>query len=80
LFKKPGSEPATAVRWLPKLGAGCVHGVHLTPPSYPKVAMFDVDGSIIVVKSGAKWPKDENDWTWWRPLVPKKLKEIHEAK
>ena len=39
-----------------------------------KVAGFDLDGTLIKTKSGRTYPKNENDWDWWNPSVPKKLK------
>jgi bifunctional polynucleotide phosphatase/kinase len=38
------------------------------PPLEKKfIAAFDLDGSLIVPKSGAKFPKDEGDWMWLYP-------------
>lgn len=37
---------------------------------------FDLDGTLITTKSGAKFPKDKNDWKWLTPDVPKKLKQL----
>jgi bifunctional polynucleotide phosphatase/kinase len=38
---------------------------------------FDLDGTLITTKSGAKFPKDKNDWQWIIPDVPKKLKQLN---
>ncbi|CAG8600395.1 12756_t:CDS:10, partial [Acaulospora morrowiae] len=44
--------------------------------SNPKVAGFDMDGTLISVKGTHKYPKDEHDWKWWSKKVPKRLKEL----
>lgn len=43
-----------------------------------KIAGFDMDSTLIEPKSGAKFPKDANDWKWWNPVVPKKMKELYD--
>lgn len=40
------------------------------------IAAFDLDSTIIKVRSGQKFPKDKDDWDWWHESVPKKLKEL----
>jgi bifunctional polynucleotide phosphatase/kinase len=40
-----------------------------TKPS-AKIASFDMDDTLIRVKSGAKFPKDSNDWVFWDEKVP----------
>ena len=42
-----------------------------------KVAAFDMDGCLIVPKSGAKFPKDAADWKFLSNKVPTKLKQLH---
>ncbi|XP_018325065.1 uncharacterized protein F21D5.5 [Agrilus planipennis] len=42
----------------------------------PKIAAFDLDGTIIRVKSGAQFPKNKDDWDLWNVIVPKKLREL----
>ncbi|RMX67001.1 hypothetical protein DD238_002855 [Peronospora effusa] len=42
-----------------------------------KIAGFDLDGTLIVTKSGKKFAKDQNDWKWFHPtLVKDKLEEL----
>ena len=41
-----------------------------------KLAMFDLDGTLIQTKSGHKFPKDHNDWKLFSENVPKKIKEL----
>ncbi|KIO19192.1 hypothetical protein M407DRAFT_31177 [Tulasnella calospora MUT 4182] len=78
LPKKEG-EPGP-IQWFGWLGGTCRHGVHLQPKSSTKVAAFDLDGTLIKPKSGAKFAKDHEDWKWWADgtTIPKKLKELDE--
>ncbi|OWZ10891.1 Polynucleotide kinase 3'-phosphatase [Phytophthora megakarya] len=42
-----------------------------------KIAGFDLDGTLIVTKSGKKFAKDKDDWKWFHPtLVRQKLTEL----
>ncbi|KAK6524295.1 hypothetical protein TWF694_005948 [Orbilia ellipsospora] len=43
-----------------------------------KFAGFDLDSNLISTKSGNKFAKDGDDWKWWHPSVPKKLRESSE--
>ncbi|XP_044759088.1 uncharacterized protein F21D5.5 [Coccinella septempunctata] len=47
-------------------------------PPQPKVASFDIDGTIIKTKSGLRFPKDKDDWEMNMNVVPKTLKELYE--
>mmetsp|Transcript_12415 Transcript_12415/g.17161 ORF Transcript_12415/g.17161 Transcript_12415/m.17161 type:complete len:94 (+) Transcript_12415:91-372(+) len=38
-----------------------------------KVAAFDMDWTLIRVKSGGKFAKNAYDWAWWHESVPAKL-------
>lgn len=42
-----------------------------------KIACFDLDGTIITVKSGSKFPKDEKDWIFFSDNVIKKMYTLH---
>ncbi|XP_075147464.1 polynucleotide kinase 3'-phosphatase isoform X2 [Haematobia irritans] len=46
--------------------------------SSPKIACYDVDGTIIRTKSGNVFPKTCDDWMLNYPEVPKKLKSLFE--
>lgn len=46
-------------------------------PGRPLVASFDMDHTLVAPKSGAKFPKDRNDWEWLFPEVPTMLKSLH---
>ncbi|EJU05701.1 PNK3P-domain-containing protein [Dacryopinax primogenitus] len=82
IFNKPDAaqpNPTSPITWYPPLGerGTCQHGIHLTPPSRSKIAAFDLDGTLIEPKSGAKFAKDHMDWRWWGLHVLKKVKEAH---
>lgn len=59
----------------------CLYGVNLTPAMSPKVAMFDLDGTIIVSAYGKGQPKKNRHvtFTWWHESVAKKLEEVHNS-
>ncbi|XP_045477062.1 uncharacterized protein F21D5.5 [Harmonia axyridis] len=46
--------------------------------SQPRIASFDIDGTIIKTKSGLRFPKDKDDWEFNIQLVPKTLKDLYE--
>lgn len=48
---------------------GVYKGGRLTPPT----ACFDLDHTLVVPKSGRRFPKNRNDWRWWCKTVPLKL-------
>lgn len=48
--------------------------------SRSKVAGFDMDGTLIKTKSGARFPKDYNDWIILSPEVSKQLKYLYDNK
>ncbi|KXN90445.1 Bifunctional polynucleotide phosphatase/kinase [Leucoagaricus sp. SymC.cos] len=63
--------------WLDLLGKNktCLHGKNSEPKCYPKVAAFDLDGTIIKSK-GRSSSTGSNDWEWWHSTVPVKLQEV----
>lgn len=40
-----------------------------------KLAIFDFDWTLIRPTKGKRFPKDKDDWVWWRPSVPKVIKK-----
>ncbi len=40
-----------------------------------KIALFDVDGTLITSKSGRKWAADAEDWIYLSPTIPTILNE-----
>lgn len=55
--------------------ATCLHGVHLDAPPSSKVALFDLDDTLITRKSGKKFSDDPTDWKLWAPNVVERLKK-----
>ena len=53
--------------------------MNLTPTTNPKVAMLDLDGTIIVSAYGKGQSKKNRhtSFTWWNKSVVKKLEEVH---
>ncbi|KAK6347679.1 hypothetical protein TWF718_005517 [Orbilia javanica] len=43
-----------------------------------KFAGFDLDSNLISTKSGRTFAKDGEDWKWWHPTVPSKLRQMFE--
>ncbi|KAF3281245.1 hypothetical protein TWF970_002407 [Orbilia oligospora] len=43
-----------------------------------KFAGFDLDSNLISTKSGKTFARDGEDWKWWHPTVPSKLREMFE--
>ncbi|XP_052225823.1 uncharacterized protein F21D5.5-like isoform X2 [Dreissena polymorpha] len=50
-----------------------------TLPGCPKAAGFDIDFTVIKTASGRKFASGANDWEWWDPCVPEKLRDLHES-
>jgi bifunctional polynucleotide phosphatase/kinase len=45
-------------------------------PNHVRIAMFDLDGTLIKTKSGRDFPVDQNDWEWKYSNVPDKIRMI----
>ncbi|KAK7608079.1 polynucleotide kinase 3 phosphatase-domain-containing protein [Phyllosticta paracitricarpa] len=43
-----------------------------------RIAIFDLDGTLITPASGNKFGRDASDWKWWHTGVPTTLRELHE--
>jgi bifunctional polynucleotide phosphatase/kinase len=41
-----------------------------------KIAGFDIDGTVIVTKTGKSFAANASDWKWFDKKVPEKLKEL----
>ncbi|KAI0067096.1 PNK3P-domain-containing protein [Artomyces pyxidatus] len=87
IFVKPDQSRSSGdemFRWItPALGPkrACLHGIHLKPKASPKVAVFDLDGTLIKSSFGKGRASKSGplDWQWWKGVVPGKLKEVHRA-
>lgn len=82
-FTKPStsSSAASSFQWLkPALGPKrtCLHGINLIPQSTPKVAAFDLDGTVIKSNHKNRSKEAALHWEWWRASVPVKLEELHQ--
>lgn len=81
-FTKPSADSTTpSFQWLkPALGPKrtCLHGINLIPQSTPKVAAFDLDGTVIKSNHKNRSKEAALHWEWWRASVPVKLKELHQ--
>ncbi|PLW30058.1 hypothetical protein PCANC_24007 [Puccinia coronata f. sp. avenae] len=63
--------------WLEPIAGSCLHGVCGDPSPSSKIAAFDIDGTLIKVKSGKKFPANADDWKLWANNIPKKLQGAH---
>lgn len=46
--------------------------------SSSKVAAFDMDATLVIPKSGAKFATGRGDWQWWDASVPVELKRLRD--
>ena len=78
---KATSEVETGdFQWLSSLGSNgsCLHGVNLNPKSSSKVAIFDLDGTLIKSEfHNNKLVHGKPGWEWWKLNIPSKLAELH---
>ena len=76
------SAQAQTFHWIePALGPAktCLHSINLSPKASSKIAAFDLDGCLIESSIGKKKAKDAPPtFQWWRAVIPKKLKEVHD--
>ncbi|KAF8634390.1 hypothetical protein AX17_004203, partial [Amanita inopinata Kibby_2008] len=77
-YNLPAFGSTETFRWSEPLGPArsCLHGVSLQPTSSPRVAAFDLDGTLI--KSELE-NAGSAEWHWWTSTAPTKLKELHRA-
>ncbi|XP_002740993.1 uncharacterized protein F21D5.5-like [Saccoglossus kowalevskii] len=48
-------------------------------PGRKNIAAFDIDGTVIKTRSGAKFAKGPKDWQWWEDKVPSKLRDAYNS-
>ncbi|KAK6499587.1 hypothetical protein TWF481_009952 [Arthrobotrys musiformis] len=73
-FIKHGS--LLAALWEPV--ASSSEAVAPTKDGKIKFAGFDLDSNLISTKSGKTFARDGEDWKWWHPTVPSKLRQMSE--
>jgi hypothetical protein len=93
IFARPTVTSNDPFQWQPtsKATPSLLHGTHLSPIPHTKVAAFDLDGTLIESSYGGgaskgtasgrgkgKGKADPLAWRWWRPVVPRKLKQLAE--
>ncbi|KAF9190919.1 hypothetical protein BGZ51_008068 [Haplosporangium sp. Z 767] len=77
IFEKKSDKPSAPAEivWTAN-GTSFLVGEAFKPKTGSKVAAFDLDQTLISVNGKHKWPKNADDWVWWAPKVPARLKEI----
>ncbi|KAJ7086588.1 polynucleotide kinase 3 phosphatase-domain-containing protein [Mycena crocata] len=69
------SNTSGSLSWLKPLGgaASCLCAINLSPQNSPKVAAFDLDGTVIASLPFSAPPLQ---WHWWNAVVPAKLAAV----
>jgi hypothetical protein len=69
----------SSLEWSSPFGPTCLSGEanNVTTPTRERVALFDLDGTLITSKSGARVPIESDDWKWLYQEVPIKLRQLH---
>ncbi|CAD6577841.1 MAG: hypothetical protein CYPHOPRED_000387 [Cyphobasidiales sp. Tagirdzhanova-0007] len=69
------------VAWQPSDPRRLLHGVFGQPAYSPKLACFDVDGTLVEPRTNNWFPRNAEDWQFWCPKnkVQARLREYHEA-
>lgn len=75
--KKEGSlkkfkEDSSDISWMKKGGLICAN---FGSSAKNKIVGFDLDGTIIVTKSGAIFPRNAADWKFFHDCVPEVLRK-----
>lgn len=55
----------------------CLDASTAPHPKPSKIAAFDLDDTIIKTKAGRTFSVGPDDWQWWHPSVPVKLKQLN---
>lgn len=71
---KPADKGAS---WSWSTEGSCIFGSSPDVKHSPKIASFDMDDTIITRKSGAKFPKDADDWLFLNDKVSPKISELY---
>ncbi|KAF9580496.1 hypothetical protein BGW38_002841, partial [Lunasporangiospora selenospora] len=79
IFEKPSAKvPPASIIWETH-GTSFIVGRAYSPQTGSNIAGFDLDQTLIKVNGKHKWPKNADDWVWWSPKVPARLKELSES-
>lgn len=84
-FTKVSERPKSALSWHVRHENILLHGkyracdlkVASSSNDAPKIAAFDLDGTLIATKSGNRFARDESDWRFFDKGVPKRLQELY---
>ena len=71
------SNNSSNINWIWNKSSTLIYGDSGAKPN-AKLVSFDMDDTLIKTKSGAKFPKDSNDWVFWHEKIIPKLKEWYE--
>lgn len=78
--KKKGFQPAAGDLWSYKTADGTlIYRSFGDPKPSKKIAGFDMDGTLINVKSGARFAKDDSDWKLFNKKVVGEVQKLAEA-
>ncbi|KAL9559163.1 hypothetical protein MBANPS3_000567 [Mucor bainieri] len=72
------SPKKSSLKWINALESVLIAKPSIKETARSKVAAFDLDGTLIATKSGRVFAKDEFDWKWWDPVVPKRIEALHD--
>ncbi|KAG0245681.1 hypothetical protein BGX31_006677 [Mortierella sp. GBA43] len=73
--KTDNASGRAEIRWKTN-GKSFIVGEACNPQPGAKVAGFDLDSTLIKVNGKHKWPKNADDWVWWAPGVPDRLRKV----
>merc|ERR1712166_1258275 len=68
------SKRPRAESW--RLDSGSVFARIVEDSSGQKIAGFDLDSTLVNTKTGGRFATTAQDWCWFNPAVPDKLKEL----
>ncbi|KAI8638071.1 polynucleotide kinase 3 phosphatase-domain-containing protein [Parasitella parasitica] len=71
------SPRKSALKWINALESVLIAKSPVNEAARSKIAAFDLDGTLISTKSGRVFAKDENDWRWWDPTIPKRIDALY---
>ncbi|CAO3619613.1 unnamed protein product [Mucor fragilis] len=72
------SPKKSSLKWINALESVLIAKPSVKETARSKIAAFDLDGTLIATKSGRVFAKDEHDWRWWDPVVPKRIEALHD--